>query len=188
MKNLIHLQRLLTDANRPETFRALLPEIDFRQIGNTYRARQSSGLVLRKDRDDVWHIVNHSSKLPYESGSLLSFVAKLNHLDLKQYDDLRRAAALICQAADLRFENYNIEGNDWEKPPTPSVSKPVSTSIWLPNTGNELKKSFQKYELANAKTPQYKAVAAYLNQKTGVNSDQLSAFGVFPAASHAASV
>lgn len=61
----------------------------------------------------------------------------------------------------------------------PSVSEPIETSVFLPNTGQPLIKSYS-FELSQSNAPEYLATANYLSHKVGIPAEKLKSFGFLP--------
>lgn len=173
---MLNLVRLKADSNTPQALKNILSSYDWQKSNNGYRAKQhgSYSIYCKKNK---WLFAAHNGD--YKGGDALSVAAEVNNLDLKTKDGLYQAAAIVCQAAGLRFERYCTD-TDSEQVPSKAIQSRavIETKQWIPNAGQELKKSFDSYELAAKDSPQYQAALNFYKPKTGVES--LETFGVFP--------
>lgn len=175
---MLNLVRLKADSNTPQALKNILSFCDWQKSSNGFRAKQhgSYSIYCKKNK---WLFAAHNGD--YKGGDALSVAAEVNNLDLKTKDGLYQAAAIVCQAAGLRFERYCT---DTELIPNPTIeSNPIiETKQWIPNAGQEAKKSFQSVEYALNDSPLFKAFALSYEEKTGVKSEKLEEFGVMPLA------
>src|SRR6056297_311765 len=99
----INIDQLTADANRPETFLNLLPDLTPVKYGNSLRFKESNGLSIYKHKNGKWILKNHSDKLDLPNGDVWNFTRQLHRLESKQVKEI---AKRIASAAKLDLSDY----------------------------------------------------------------------------------
>jgi hypothetical protein len=169
MYSQINLERLKSDANTPQALQNVLSNFTWKRSNGGFRAKEHGGHSIYC-KGGQWLFTAHNGN--YKGGNVLAVVSDVHNLDLKTKDGLFEAANIVCQAANLNFSKYCTDApSEAVTKYTPSVSRPIETKAFLPNTGQPLSKNFT-FELATPGNYTHQAATKYYERKTGAKQAQ----------------
>lgn len=172
---MVNLARLKAVSNTPQALKNILSSYDWKKSSNGYRAKQHGSYSIYCKKG-TWLFAAHNGD--FKGGDALTVAAELHNLDLKTKEGLYQAAAIVCQATGLRFEEYC---NDSAPIPSQATeSRVIETKQWIPNAGQEAKKSFQSIDYAANDSNLFKEFGNFYENKTGIKPEELTKYGVIP--------
>ena len=169
----INIDALIQNANRAESYMELLPHLTWRKTGRNYRAKESSGLSIYRDRSGQWLLKNHSGKLDIPSGNVWTLVKNLYKIDTSTGEGVRQCAQIVASVSGqtLSIQNELVE---YKKPLIPTYKK----EKFVPNNAYELRStytaSFTNYH-SNTAQPTIQYFARF-----GVTVETLEKYAVKP--------
>jgi len=202
----INIDQLKTDANQPETFLNLLPDLTPVKYGNSLRFKESNGLSIYKHKNGKWILKNHSDKLNLPNGDVWNFTRQLHRLESKQVKEI---AKRIAAAAKLDLSDYTtspdvIEQRRKEKTQAkvihalgglePDAPEFIGNSIrwepeqWIPNNKGKrgysptiqkrIKPDNSIYTTASPESMEYQKGIEYFAAKGNIKPETLDKYGV----------